>query len=132
MPNGSYSDGITTQPARCSRRAQLVVGHEPGEVDDVADALDVDLRLQLGEVAAAPGDHAADVRAPVAQVADRPGQDLEALLVLDPAPGDDERLALPFGEAIAGGAASGRVDAVGHQVDLLRRQLEAVDAPRRP
>ena len=100
--------------------AQLVVGHEAGEVDDVADAFHVDLRLQLGEVAAASGDHAAEAGQPVAQVADGPGEHLEALLVLDPTPRDDERL------SVARRGGRGRlplpgVDAVGHQVDLLRR-----------
>ena len=67
MPNGSYSDGMTTHPARWTSVAQLVVGQEAGQVDDVADALQVDLRLQLGQVAAAAGDDAADPGHAVAQ-----------------------------------------------------------------
>ena len=41
--------------------AQLDVGDEADESDDVADSLDVDLGLQLGQVAAPPGDDALDV-----------------------------------------------------------------------
>src|SRR4051812_45189821 len=56
---------------------------------------------------------------------DRLSEDLEALLVLDAAPGDDKRLAvvdrnrrwrIPLAD----------VDSVRHQIDLLRRQLEPV------
>ncbi len=45
-------------------RPQLVVAEEAGEVDQVADALDVDLGLQFGEVAASAGDHTRHVRDP--------------------------------------------------------------------
>ena len=72
---------------------QLVVRHETGELNEVADALHVDLGLELGEVAAAAGDHATDAREAVPQVTDRSGQHLEALLVLDASPGDDQLLA---------------------------------------
>ena len=77
--------------------AQLVIGHEPGEVNDVADALHVDLRLQLGQVTTPAGDHTTDVGDAVAEVADRPGEYLESLLVLDPAPRHDQMFALGLG-----------------------------------
>ncbi len=44
--------------------AQLDVGDEADEADDVADPFDVDLRLQFGQVAAASGDDALDVGHP--------------------------------------------------------------------
>ena len=93
MPNGSYSDGMTTHPARWTSVAQLVVGQEAGEVDEVADALEVDLRLQLGQVAAAAADDALDAGHARAQQPHRPGEHLEALLVLHAAPREHERLA---------------------------------------
>ena len=105
MPNGSYSDGMTTQPARCSDRAQLVVGHEPGEVDDVGDALDVDLGLQLGQVAAASGDHAADAGHPVAQRGDRRGRGPGSPSRTAPGP-TRRRAARAVGAFFAGGAHS--------------------------
>ena len=127
MPNGSYSDGITTQLGAVQQPPQLVVGHEPGEVHDVADALHVDLRLQLGEVGAAAGDHAADVGHAVAQVADRPGQHLEALLVLDAAPRDDQRLALVAATAAPAAAHWPVSTPLGTRCTFSERQLEAVD-----
>ena len=63
MPNGSYSDGITTHPARWSRSRSSSSGTKPGELHDVADALDVDLHLQFRQVRATAGDDAADARA---------------------------------------------------------------------
>ena len=51
-------------------------------------------------------------------------EDLEALLVLDPSPRHDERLALAGRRRQL---PERRVDAVGHQVDLLHRELEAAD-----
>ena len=61
-----------------------------GQITSKAETLDVDLGLQLGQVAAAAGDDALNVGDAVAQQADRPGQCLEALLVLDAPPGDDQ------------------------------------------
>ena len=107
--------------------AQLVVGEEAGEVDEVADALEVDLRLQLREVAAAPADDALDPRHPGPQQAHRPGEHLEALLVLDPAPREHERR--PPARRLARRPPR-RVDAVGDQVGALGGELEAVDRPR--
>ena len=77
--------------------AELVVGHEPGELDDVADALHVDLRLQFGQVATPAGYHTADVGDAVTDVADRPGENLESLLVLDSTPRHDQMFALGLG-----------------------------------
>ena len=91
IPNGSYSDGMTTHPARWTVSRSRSSGRKPGQVDEVADALEVDLRLQLGEVAAAAADDALDARHPRPQQPHRPGEDLEALLVLDPAPREHER-----------------------------------------
>ena len=104
--------------------AEPVVGQEAGQVDEVADALEVDLRLQLRQVAAAAADDALDAGDTRPQQAHRRGEDLEALLVLHPAPREHER-----------GAAARhlarrpprRVDAVGDEVGALDRQLEAVD-----
>ena len=106
------------------RVAQPVVGEEAGEVDEIADALEVDLRLQLGEVAAAAADDALDARHPCPQQPHRPGEDLEALLVLDPAPREHERRAPSRRLA---GRPPRRVDAVGDQVGALGGQLEAAD-----
>ena len=110
--------------------AQVVVGDEAGQVDDVGDALDVDLGLQLGQVAAPAGDDAAHVGHPAAQLGDGPDQHLEALLVLHPAPRHHQRLAL--GRVLGGQRPQRRIDAVGHQVHLLDGQLEAVRPPRAP
>ena len=74
MPNGSYSDGMTTHAGAVDEVAQLVVGQEAGEVDEVADALEVDLRLQLGQVAAAAADDALDARARGSAAGASPGR----------------------------------------------------------
>ena len=124
MPNGSYSDGITTTPARCTRSRRRSSDRKPGMSIEVGDALEVDLRLQLGEVAAAPADDALDPGHARAQQPHRRRQDLEALLVLHPPPREHER------RSAAGDLARRpprRVDAVRDQVRALRRQLEAVD-----
>ena len=126
MPNGSYSDGITTQPARCSSARSSSSGTNPASwTMSLTPSMSI-WRLQLGEVAAAPGDDAADAGHPVAQVADRSGEHLEALLVLDATPGDDEGLALHLDVRRRRQPVTD-VDAVGHEVDLLRWQLEPVD-----
>ena len=124
IPNGSYSEGMTTTPARCTRSRRPVVGQEAGDGDQVGDARHVDLRLQLGEVAAAAADHALDAGDPRAQQPHRRRQDLEALLVLHAAPRDHERWTPPGHLA---GRPPRRVDAVGDQVRALGRELEAVD-----
>ena len=106
------------------RVAELHVGEEADEPDDVADALDVDLRLELGEVAAAAGDDALDVGHAGAQRAHRPGEDLEPLLVLDAAPREHER---PAAVGMLAGRPPRRIDAVGHVVHPLRGDLEPGD-----
>ena len=111
-------------PCPVDHVAQAVVGEEAGQVDEVADALEVDLRLQLGQVAAAPADDALDARHPRAQQAHRPGQHLEPLLVLHPAPREHERR--PAAGELARRPPR-RVDAVGDQVGAFGRELEPVD-----
>ena len=124
IPNGSYSDGMTTQPARWTRSRSLTSGTKPIEADDVADPLDVDLGLQLGQVAAPPGDDALDVGHSRPQRAHRPGEDLEALLVLHPPPREHQRR--PRLRPLAGRPPR-RVDAVGHAMDPLGGQLEPAE-----
>ena len=71
---------------------EVGVADEAGQVDDVGQSFDVDLGLQFGEVCSASGNHAADIGDAMAQMADRPREDLEALLVLDSSPRNDQRL----------------------------------------
>ena len=73
------------------RRPQLVVGQEAGKLHDVAHALEVDLRLELGKVRPASGDHTHDPRDTGAQRGHRTREHLEALLVLHTSPGEHDR-----------------------------------------
>lgn len=115
-------DHDATRPVQ--QAAKLVTGDEAGEVDEVADALHIDLQLQLGQVGAPPGDDAVDPRHPVAEAGDGPGEDLETLLVGDAAPGDDEDLTR---RRFVTGRPSFDAHPVGHTCDPVGRQLETVD-----
>ena len=85
-------DGDATRPV--DGVPQALVGEEAGKVHEVADPFDLDLRLQLRQVAAASADDALDTGHTGTQQAHRPGQHLEPLLVLDPTPREDERCPL--------------------------------------
>ena len=113
-------NGDTARPVH--EVAKVVVAQEAGQVNEIADALDVDLGLELGEVAPAPADDALDARDARSQPRHCRRQQLEALLVLDAPPGDHQRLTL--GRILAARPPR-RVDAVRHAVGLLRGQLEA-------
>ena len=105
--------------------AQPVVGQEAGEVDEVADALEVDLRLQLGEVAAAPADDALDARAPAAR-----SRRIARARTWKPFSYWTRPHVNTSGVAPARRLARRpprRVDAVGDQVGALGGQLEAAD-----
>ena len=123
MPNGSYSDGITTQPARWIVSRSFTSGGSR-RAHDVAHTLDVDLRLEFGQVAAPAGDDALDVGHARAHRAHRPGEDLEPLLVLDAAPREHER---PPAVGMLARRPPRRIDAVGHLVHPFRGDLEPGD-----
>ena len=126
MPKGSYSDGIDDHAGPVGERPQRRVGDVSGEVDDVADTLHVDLRLEVGQVAAASGDHAADVRAPCRGPGASTG----------PAPGSPSRTArCPTTTRAArarlqdrsGGCQYVRVDAVGDALHVVGVEFETGD-----
>ena len=80
-----WDDGAT---GSMQNVAQVVVGDEAGKLHDVAETLDVDLRLQLGKIRTASGDDALNAGHASAQRANSASKHLEALLVLNPAPSD--------------------------------------------
>ena len=107
---------------------KIGVAQIPGEIDDVADAFDVDLGLQFGQITPASGDHAADVRNTPAEFVHGPGEHLEPLLILHPPPRHHEWGPWPKWDtrSVRRPPLLG-IDPVGDVHDVLLGELEAGD-----